>query len=97
MIYITTHKQDGNPTGISVSYYPLPLNDEYVVATLEMSEYPPLEELSLPDILSQLKIQDGVLVSDTLNITSQQINQSYVEPSKPQELPSKIQTQLENI
>jgi hypothetical protein len=84
MIYITTHKQDGKPTGISASYYPIPLNDEYVVATLEMSTYPPLEELSLSDILSQLTIQDGVLVSDTLNITAQQINANYVEPAAPE-------------
>ena len=85
MLNITVHKLDGRLTDLSASYYPLPLMNEFASATIELPSYPPIEEVDLFDLADQLKVMDGVLVSDTLNIVSQQINSNYVEPVLPVE------------
>jgi hypothetical protein len=81
MINITLHKIDNRLTNISASYYALPLNDEFAAATIEMPTYPPLEEVDVFALANQLRIENGKLVSDTLTITSQVINENYVEPA----------------
>jgi hypothetical protein len=96
MINITVHKLNGNLTDISASYYPLPLMNEFASATLELPSYPPIEEVDLFALVDQLKIIDGVLASDTLNIVSQQINSNYVEPTLEADT-SQTQSQLENM
>lgn len=96
MMYITAHKLNGQVTDLSASYYALPLMDEFASATIELPSYPPIEEVDLFALVDQLKIIDGVLASDTLNIVSQQINPNYVEPTLEADT-SQTQSQLENM